>query len=300
MKKIFVSTACLKGDKSYERVLETYINAGIKNIELTGVHPYLKFDELSKLINEYKNKGIQFTFHNYFPPPKDPIVLNYLSKNKKDKKDSEEIISKAIKLAKETQTSIYAYHPGYLREADINQKGYFDFKGSSRIDFEEGLKIYKSDFINFYDKLNLDNDTFLGIENLFPNDDGTNDSFLCTYEEIEKFFHSPEINSTNLCLLIDLGHLAISSNILKFDRLDFIEKCIKNFGERIFEIHISNNNGLRDLHSRITKDSWQLEVLRKFSKTGSLNGETVFTYESRGLSIEQITEDIQLINSNLN
>ena len=122
MKKIFVSTACLKGDKSYERVLETYINDEIKNIELTGVHPYLKFDELSKLINEYKNKGIQFTFHNYFPPPKDPIVLNYLSKNKKDKKDSEEIISKAIKLAKETQTSIYAYHPGYLREADINQK----------------------------------------------------------------------------------------------------------------------------------------------------------------------------------
>ena len=144
---------------------------------------------------------------------------------------------------------------------DINKKGYFNFKGSSRIDFEEGLKIYKSDFINFYNKLNLDNDTFLGIENLFPNDDGTNDSFLCTYEEIEKFFHSPEINSTNLCLLIDLGHLAISSNILKFDRLDFIEKCIKNFGERIFEIHISNNDGLRDLHSRITKDSWQLEVL---------------------------------------
>ena len=89
---------------------------------------------------------------------------------------------------------------------------------------------------------------------------------MCTYEEIEKFFHSPEINSTNLCLLIDLGHLAISSNILKFDRLDFIERCIKNFGERIFEIHISNNDGLRDLHSRITKDSWQLEVLRKFSK----------------------------------
>ena len=46
MKKIFVSTACLKGDKSYERVLETYISAGIKYIELTGVHPYLKFELL--------------------------------------------------------------------------------------------------------------------------------------------------------------------------------------------------------------------------------------------------------------
>ena len=36
MKKLFVSTACLKGDKNYNRVLDTYIGAGIKNIELSG------------------------------------------------------------------------------------------------------------------------------------------------------------------------------------------------------------------------------------------------------------------------
>ena len=37
---------------------------------------------LEKTINYYKKKGANFTFHNYFPPPKKPIVLNYLSKKK--------------------------------------------------------------------------------------------------------------------------------------------------------------------------------------------------------------------------
>ena len=299
MSKIFVSTACLKGDKSYKRVLDVYLNEGIHNIELTGVHPYLELSELKNLVNSYKDKGANFTFHNYFPPPKKPIVLNYLSKNYRDKKDSEELIFNAMKLAKDTKTSIYAYHPGYLREADINAKGYFDFKGSAKISFEEGLKIYKSNFNSFYNKLNLDNKTFLGVENLFPNPDGTNDSFLCTFDEIQKFFCLSEIKSTNLCLLIDLGHLAISSNLLKFDRIEFIEKCVENFGDRIFEIHISNNDEINDLHSRITKNSWQLDVLKYFKNTGKLNGGTIFTYESRGLTIDQIVNDISLINYKL-
>ena len=83
MKKLFVSTACLKGDKNYKGVLDTYIGAGIKNIELTGVHPYLQFDELKNLINQYKSHEVDFTFHNYYPPPEIPIVLNMLSRNKK-------------------------------------------------------------------------------------------------------------------------------------------------------------------------------------------------------------------------
>ena len=85
MKKLFVSTACLKGDKNYQRVLDTYIQAGIKNIELTGVHPYLPQEELKTLINDYKLHGVEFTFHNYFPPPELPIVMNFLSQRKKQR-----------------------------------------------------------------------------------------------------------------------------------------------------------------------------------------------------------------------
>ena len=86
MNNIFVSTACLKGDKSYERVLNEFLSNDIKCIELTGVHPYLNNDQLELLLLKYIQKGVSFTFHNYFPPPKKPIVLNYLTQNLKLKK----------------------------------------------------------------------------------------------------------------------------------------------------------------------------------------------------------------------
>tara|TARA_Y100000389_G_C17444054_1_gene510454 strand:- start:526 stop:1428 length:903 start_codon:yes stop_codon:yes gene_type:complete len=300
MKKLFVSTACLKGDKNYNRVLDTYIGAGIKNIELTGVHPYLQFDKLKNLINEYKLHEVDFTFHNYYPPPEIPIVLNMLSQNKKDKDDSKKIITDAVKLAKLTNTKVFAFHPGYLREADVNEKGYFKFKGEERISFDEGLKIYRDDFFDLYNSLKIGNDISIGLENLFPNEDGTNDSFMCTFEEINKLFSFDKIKDINLFLLLDLGHLAISSNLLNFDRYDFIEKCIDNFGDKILEIHISNNDEKRDLHSRITKDCWQLDCLKNFINTGPKPDNTIFTYESRGLTIEEIKDDCDLIKSSLN
>ena len=57
MNNIFVSTACLKGDKSYERVLNEFLNNDIKCIELTGVHPYLNNNELEILLLRYIQKG---------------------------------------------------------------------------------------------------------------------------------------------------------------------------------------------------------------------------------------------------
>ena len=191
MDNIFISTACLKGDKNYDRVINEFIDNDIKNIELTGVHPFLEMEKLEKKLNYFVQKGVKFTFHNYFPPPKEPIVLNFLTTNLELKKECKKIISNAINLAKKTGTSIYAFHPGYYREANINPKGYFDFYGNERKDFEYGLTIFKDEFVDFYRSLEIDknnNQIKLAFENLFPNSDGSNDSFMCTYEEIEKIF----------------------------------------------------------------------------------------------------------------
>ena len=141
---------------------------------------------------------------------------------------------------------------------------------------------------------------FLGIENLFPNPDGTNDSFMCTFEEINKIFTSKKFKDTNLCLLIDLGHLAIAANILKFNRYKFLEKVVQKFGDRIFEVHISNNDEIRDLHNRIDSKSWQIKALKYFKNTEGKFGKTKFTIESRGMSISQIKYDKKLIENIVN
>jgi sugar phosphate isomerase/epimerase len=301
MSNIFVSTACLKGDKSYDRVINEFLNNGIKNIELTGVHPYTENDVLEKLIINYINKGINFTFHNYFPPPKDPIVLNYLTQNSELKIECQNIIRNAISLAKKTGVKTYAFHPGYYREAEINKKGYFDFFGTDRKNFDYGFDVFKKDFVNFYKTLELGdkkNDVCLGFENLFPNPDGTNDSFMCNFEEISKVFDHAEKEKINLKLLIDLGHLAISANHLKFDRNEFLTNIINNYGDKIFEIHISENDCISDLHNRININSWQLSALKLFKKLDNFK-KIIFTYESRGMLISEIKDDLNLIKKSL-
>jgi len=301
MNNIFVSTACLKGDKSYDRVLNEFVNNGIKNIELTGVHPYIENNILEKLIKNYIEQGVKFTFHNYFPPPKKPIVLNYLTKNPKLKLECQNIIKEAINLAKKTGVKTYAFHPGYYREAEINKKGYFDFFGNERQNFDYGFEVFKKDFVNFYKALNIDenqNDVCLGFENLFPNPDGTNDSFMCDFKEISKVFDHAKKENINLKLLIDLGHLAISANLLKFDRLEFLQKVLNNYGDKIFEVHISENDCVRDLHNRINANSWQLDALKLFKKLNNFH-KIIFTYESRGMIISEIKNDLNLIKENL-
>ena len=209
----------------------------------------------------------------------------------------QEIIRNAINLAKKTGVKIYAFHPGYYREAEMNEKGYFNFFGNERRNFNYGLDVFKKDFVNFYKTLKIGgnkNDIFLGFENLFPNPDGTNDSFMCTFEEISKVFDHAKKENINLKLLIDLGHLAISANFLKFDRIEFLNNVLNNYGDNIFEVHISENDGVRDLHNRINVDSWQLDALKLFKRLKNYN-EIIFTYESRGMTISEIKDDLKLI-----
>ena len=68
--KIFISTACLKGDKSYERVLNTFVDNDIFNIELTGVHPHTSKTSLEKIIRKFQKKKVNLHFIIIFHPQK--------------------------------------------------------------------------------------------------------------------------------------------------------------------------------------------------------------------------------------
>ena len=57
----------------------------------------------------------------------------------------------------------------------------------------------------------------------------------------------------------------ISSNIMSFDRNKFLEKYLSNFGDRLHEVHISENAGLKDEHRALEKDSWQYGAIKEIS-----------------------------------
>ena len=62
-------------------------------------------------------------------------------------------------------------------------------------------------------------------------------------------------------LLLDLGHLRVSSNTLK---LSFVKEC-KELEKYIKWLHISENNGIVDEHKPLRDDSEILNVLGKMN-----------------------------------
>ena len=219
--RVFISTSCIGGRTTYKNAIDSILSTSINNIEISGNHYYLDNFELIKLIKYYQKIKVNFSFHNYFPTPSNEIVMNLLSQSKQIYNESFHVIENAFRLSKETDIKIYGVHPGYFRDAMIDN-GKFKFIGN-RISINESIEFYMNKFQNNFKNLQLiNNDIFFGLENLFPNFDKTNDSFMCTFEEIESILNIPYINKSNIGIILDLGHLNISSNLLEFDKYYFL------------------------------------------------------------------------------
>ena len=63
----------------------------------------------------------------------------------------------------------------------------------------------------------------------------------------------------NVKLLLDVAHLKVSSNILKFDLI----KANKKIEKFVAAYHLSDNDGLNDTNDLITKQSWFIKKLKQ-------------------------------------
>lgn len=297
--RVFISTSCIGGRTTYKDAIDSILSTSIKNIEISGNHYYLDNFELIRLIKYYQETKVNFSFHNYFPTPLNEIVMNLLSQSKQIYNESFNVIENAFRLSKETDINIYGVHPGYLRDAMIDN-GKFKFIGN-RISINESIEFYMNKFKNKFKKLQLiNNDIFFGLENLFPNFDKKNDSFMCTFKEIESILNIPYINKSNIGIILDLGHLNISSNLLDFDKYYFLDKLVDLYSDKIYEVHISENEGRFDSHDELKSNSWQLEVLHMFKNSGPKNFPTIFTLESRNLTSNKIENSYYNIIKHIN
>ena len=102
-------------------------------------------------------------------------------------------------------------------------------------------------------------------------------------------------------LLLDLGHLNISSNLLEFDKNIFLEKFLDLFGHRLLEVHISENNGFKDEHLAVRKNSWQLKAIKNiYEVKPSLSKNRVYCLEARNFEINDLKISLSLINKIIN
>ena len=73
-------------------------------------------------ITPFKNK-LNLKIHNYFPPPREPFVINLATNNKMILKKSIDHIKKSILFAKKVGDNFYSFHAGFRLDPNFKSLG---------------------------------------------------------------------------------------------------------------------------------------------------------------------------------
>ena len=255
----FVSTGLIKAEKT-SRIVKKLHKNNITNIELSsGIYE----KNLDKFLIKFKKKHkVNFLLHNYFPPPKKSFVFNLASNNYKIKNESIKLAKKAIELSKKLNCEFYSFHAGFLVDPKISSLGK-KISNQKMVSRKIGLNNFLS-AVRQLSKFAKKNKIELLIENNVLTQSNLNEfngnPFL--FVETDEIIKNIKKLPSNVKLLIDVGHLNVSSFTLKFDKFQFIKKCFPY----IKAFHVSENNSLIDQNMPIKKNSWFLKSIKKKNK----------------------------------
>ncbi len=276
---IYISSSCIKAKYIKDAVL-FLAEHGIRNIELSGGTEFYEGleDDLLHLKDKY---SLNYLVHNYFPPPKESFILNLASLDDRIWNRTIDFMKDSISLAIRLQSPLYGLHAGFFVNPGINEIGnkfvkqqLFD-KEKAIHKFVEGLKILQSlysDKITLYVENNV-----VSASNYEEFRD--NPFMLTNVKDYDKLY-----NMVNFNLLLDVGHLKVSSNTLGLNFENELNRLMA-----ISEyVHISENNGISDQNCIIKPDTFlynylniagisnkivTLEIYEDFNKISSLYDE---------------------------
>lgn len=291
--RIFLSTTCFQYN-----VLENpdRMPSFVEGVELSGNLPYYGDDSLEKLLDSFSGRT-NLLIHGYFPAPEKSLVLTFSSRDKSVMKSSFALAEKAFRLCKKYNIPYYSFHPGFLFDGYAKPNGHFAFHMETGLSYDEALSTFLENF-NALHEIAVKYGIALAVENLFENDSilgggGRRSSLNCSFEEFDNILGKLPSNSG---ILLDLGHLNISANYLGFSRYDYIDMMIGKYGDRIYELHLSSNNGYFDEHLPLGEDDWQMEVLNKFMVCPGIGGNGLnITVESRKCDDNVLKKTVNLI-----
>ena len=252
MDNIFISSGAFRNKLINE--VAAYIELiGCKNIEYSS-GPYQE-KIIDKFLNlEINNFSIQI--HNYFPVPQKPFVLNLASLNKEIWQNSFDHCLNSINLASKLKTRRYSVHCGFCYDPKTSELGR-PFKNNSTFNKED----YDKKFITTIKKLKKYADNkkvdFYIENNVVISENLRNDKSMLlgtTIEEMAKYKQK-----TDAKILIDTGHLIVSSNSLDINESKQLDLA-KNFADAY---HLSTNNRIRDQNKEFDDQDKIMQALRK-------------------------------------
>ena len=251
---IYVSTGNFKNLTAPEAI-RLFKKNNITNIELSGgkhfSNPQIKIRKL--------NKNLNLQVHNYFPPPKNPFVLNLCSENKYISLQSINLIKKNIRLTSKLKKKYYSFHAGFLIDLKYSDLG----KSKKKIKLQnrqKGIKTFLKN-INLISRYAKKNNVEILLENNVIGKSNyrlfRENPFLMS--SVNEIYNIMKNTPNNVNLLLDIGHLKVSSKTLGFEKVDIFKKCEK----WIKAFHISDNDGLEDTNGKIKLNSWFAKYLSK-------------------------------------
>jgi sugar phosphate isomerase/epimerase len=293
---LYISTSCIDGERNISSVLRRLASLGILNVELSAPHPYVLKDDLIKELLYWREQGMSFLLHNYFPSPENDFVLNLASFNEDIHFKTVGLVSEALELANIVGSPIYGCHAGYLADAIAQPDGTFSFTGQKESHekcVEQVAATIKEIFTN---NIKIPHRGIL-LENLFPLSRNETFSLACDPQEIKYLFDF--LNDSRVGLLLDLAHLELTCQLKQYTVDKALDEIIDSFSDKILEIHLSGHDGKCDMHSTIKSDSWQVAALKNMKSLLVDNKDICITLESRKLTNGELLNQIELLNETL-
>ena len=247
---VYVSTGG-STSKTATNVAWEYVRSGIPAIELTA--GAIDNDAVNSI--RLLSKEARIILHNYYPPAANSIVLNIASENKKRLEETFDFIKNSIRISHDLEIDTYGIHAGM--KIDLTPSDLGGNITSQNSDFEFSFINFVNNFRNLNDYAKK-----LGVKLLIENHVLNRETLkkfgnilcLTTFSEINVFFEELELNSH---LLLDVGHLNVSTKSLGLDRITELSKLNSFAGG----YQLSANSGLQDEHSCFDKSAWFLSHL---------------------------------------
>lgn len=281
-KLIYISTGGFRGRRADE-VASELLGAGIKFIELSGgEYSATLLSDLEAL--KYK---ISFQLHNYFPAPQDPFVLNLGSLDPVIGERSVAHVEQALQWCTALGANRYSFHAGFLLDPKVDELGK-RIPSRHLYDRDECIEVFVSRvsrLAGIAKKVGIDlmvENNVLSAKNAA--EFSTNPLLMCDPQECLRVI---DLLPESVKLLIDVAHLKVSANSLKFNPSRMFELCT----DRIAGYHLSDNNGLEDSNRPFSEDAWFWQHINP-----DVN---YFTVEVYGCSQEQLALQANLIRSKL-
>jgi sugar phosphate isomerase/epimerase len=284
--KVFVSSGAF-GRMSVEEIIASALDGNVSHIELASGTRHDSGNDLERVLSEARSKGYAFLVHNYFPVPAEPFVLNLASADPSNLERSVRHVRNAIDICDSVGSPFYSLHCGFCIDTAPGDLGRA-LRGPV-IPVEQALAVFTDcvqDLAEYARAKNMD----LLLENnvLSPMNAGKVQLLGVTPGDIEDLLK--RIDRSNVGLLLDVGHLKVSSVTLGFDmnaaaaRLAPLVRCC----------HLSDNDGTEDSNQIVSAGAWFWEPL-----LGNLGAPPYWVLEAYNLRLSTVAQQMALIEARI-